>query len=108
MLTLLKYIIYIPLAVLLVAFAVANHHFVTVSIDPFSGRENTALSFDAPLFVVIILSLMIGVIAGGLAMWFGQGRYRRSSRHFRIEAEKLKASLQAAEPKSDTKLIRRA
>ena len=43
MLTLLKYMIYIPLAVLLVAFAVANHEFVMVSLDPFSGRENAAL-----------------------------------------------------------------
>ncbi len=108
MLRFLKLLIYIPIAVLLVAFAVANHEFVTVSLDPFSNRADAALSFDAPMFVVIIVSVMIGVFAGGLAVWFGQGRHRRAARALRAETEKLRANRQAIEPPASTKLARRA
>jgi uncharacterized integral membrane protein len=108
MLRFLKYLIYIPVAALLIAFALANHEFVRVSLDPFTNRDNAALSFDAPLFVVMILAGMVGVVAGGLAVWFGQGRYRRAARRLRSEAERLKADLQAAEPKLPATLSKRA
>lgn len=108
MLKLLKLLVYIPVAVLLIAFAVANHEFVTVSLDPFSNRADAALSFDAPMFVVIIVSVMVGVIAGGLVVWIGQGRHRRAARQLRGETERLKAHRQVVEPQSLTKLARRA
>jgi uncharacterized integral membrane protein len=108
MMKFIKYVVYVLIAILLIAFAVANHEVVTVSLDPFANRENAALSFEAPMFIVIVVAAMIGVVAGGFAVWFGQGRYRRTAREFRIQLERLKVDGQAGAPGGGTKLSRRA
>ena len=68
-------VILVPLAIIIIAFAVANRQTVTVSFDPFSPHEPVA-SVALPLFVLIILALIIGVIIGGVASWLGQGKWR--------------------------------
>jgi uncharacterized integral membrane protein len=85
-------VVLIPLAVIFVVFAVANRHFVTVSFDPFNSRD-PALSFDAPLFAVIILVAVLGVVAGGCATWFGQRRWRRAARLHEAEARQMRTQL---------------
>lgn len=80
-----------PLAVILIIFAVANRHVVTVSFDPF---EATNLSLSLPLFVVILLSAIAGVIAGSAATWFRQRHWRQAAR--RYEAEALQAQRERA------------
>jgi uncharacterized integral membrane protein len=94
----------VPLGLVLVVFAVANRHAVTVSLDPF-GSDAPALSATVPLFIVILLCLLIGVIVGGVATWISQGRWRRAARRLdsdaralRIEREALKGELAAKEP----------
>ena len=82
-------------AAVLLGFAFANRDFVTVSFDPFSSADNAAFSIPAPLFAVVIVAAMLGVIAGALATWFSQGRHRRASRRSRVEAEKWRAQAQA-------------
>ncbi|MCL2713614.1 MAG: lipopolysaccharide assembly protein LapA domain-containing protein [Alphaproteobacteria bacterium] len=79
------------LSVMLVIFAVANRHPVTVSFDPFLGND-PALSVALPLFVVLILVAILGVIAGGSAAWLGQRRWRRAARRHAREARLLKAA----------------
>ena len=93
----------VPLGLVLVIFAVANRHAVTVSLDPF-GSDAPALSATVPLFIVILLCLLIGVIVGGVAAWINQGRWRRAARRLdaearalRIEREALKGELAAKE-----------
>ncbi len=93
----------VPLGIVLVVFAVANRHAITVSLDPF-GAAAPALSATMPLFVVILLCLLIGVIVGGVATWISQGRWRRAARRLdaearalRIEREALKGELAAKE-----------
>jgi len=39
---------------------------------------------------------MIGVVAGGVAVWFAQGRYRRAARRSRAEADRWRAEAEAA------------
>ena len=70
-------LIAVPLAILLAVFMVANRHAVTVSLDPF-GSGNPALSATLPLFVIILVCLLVGVIAGGTAAWLNQSRWRRA------------------------------
>lgn len=85
-------LIVIPLGVILVAFAVANRHFVTVSFDPFIS-EDPSLSITLPLFLLLILVAAIGVFAGGSAVWFGQRRWRRAARRSDAEARAARAEL---------------
>jgi uncharacterized integral membrane protein len=82
--TFLKALILVPVAVFLILFAVANRQWTGVSLDPFSA-EPPALAIHLPLFLVILLALMLGVIVGGIAAWLGQRRWRRAAR--RLEAE---------------------
>ena len=82
-------------AVVLLGFAFANREFVTVSFDPFSNTDNAAFSIPAPLFAVVIVAAMLGVVAGALATWLSQGRHRRASRQSRIEADKWRAQAQS-------------
>jgi len=109
MLRFLELLVVVPVAIVLLLFAYANRHFVTVSFDPLASNDAAAaVSLTAPLFVVIILSVMVGVIAGGVTVWFGQGRHRRLTRQLRAESEKLKADLQAAKGRTAPVVARRA
>ena len=92
-------IILIPLAIVIVAFAVANRHDVTVSFDPFAGNDPAA-SLTLPLFVLVILLLIFGVLLGGLATWLGQGKWRGAARRFERELSLLRSKLSVLEGKT--------
>lgn len=85
-------LILVPLALILVVFAVANRQIVTLSFDPFNVAE-PALSVRLPLFVLLIAAAVLGVVAGGMATWVRQRHWRRTAR--RSEAE-LRQMRQAA------------
>jgi len=85
-------VVLIPLGLLLLVFAVANRHWITVSFNPFDTND-PSLGITLPLFAVIILSLMVGVLVGGLASWFRQRHWRRSARRHEVEAQAARAEL---------------
>jgi uncharacterized integral membrane protein len=89
---LLNAIVLIPLGVIFVVFAVANRHIVTVSFDPFNSSD-PALGFSLPLFVVIIAVAILGVVAGSLATWFSQRRWRRAARRHEADADQMRTQL---------------
>ena len=74
----LKWLVLAPLAIVLIAFAVANRQWVNLSLDPFSS-EPPALAISLPLFLVVLLVLILGVIVGGIAAWLGQRRWRKAA-----------------------------
>jgi hypothetical protein len=44
-----------------------------------------------PLFVVIIVTAILGVVAGGMATWFGQRHWRRAARQHEADAHQARA-----------------
>ena len=92
-------VVVVPLALVLLVFALANRRFVTVSFNPFDPND-AALALTLPLFIVIIASAMLGVLVGGLAVWFGQRRHRKAAR--RLEAEAAQARFELAELRRNT------
>jgi uncharacterized integral membrane protein len=92
-----NFAVLLPLAVILMIFAVANRHWVTVSFDPFNSI-NPSLAIDLPLFVVILLSMIAGVLAGGAATWIRQGRWRRAARRHEADAAAARAELASSRP----------
>jgi len=86
------------LGLIFVTFAVANRHFVSVSFDPFDSK-NSSLSLSMPLFTLIIVASILGVVAGSCATWFGQRRWRRAARKHEADARAARAQL--AEMRSD-------
>ncbi len=87
-------LILVPLAIVLIAFAVANRQVVTVSLDPF-GSNAPAASLTLPLFALIIVLLIVGVLVGGTAAWLGQSKWRRAARRLEREAIELRVKLGA-------------
>lgn len=93
-------VVLVPLAVVLTAFSVANRQPVTVALDPFNASAPAA-SLTVPLFALLIGALTAGVIAGGIAAWLGQGKWRRRARAGAREADALRVQLAAlAEPRA--------
>jgi uncharacterized integral membrane protein len=85
-------VLVVVLGVIFVVFAVANRHWVTVSFDPFVSAD-PSFSTTLPLFLVIILSVATGVVAGGCATWFRQRRWRRAARQHEADAQQARAQL---------------
>ena len=85
-------VILVPLAVIIVVFAVANRQWVTVSFDPFSSAS-PAYAASMPLFVLIFVVLILGVIVGGVAAWIRQSRWRRAVRRLEGEVHALRDEL---------------
>src|SRR5690348_2413261 len=79
-----------PLGVLIVLIAMANRQAVTVSLDPFLP-EKPALALALPLFLVILLAVIAGVIIGGTAAWLRQSKWRRAARRAQAELHAVRA-----------------
>jgi uncharacterized integral membrane protein len=87
-------LILVPLAVITIAFAVANRQSVTVSFDPFSSTT-PAYATTLPLFVLIFVLMILGVLLGGAAVWIGQTKWRRTARRLDGEVRGLHQELDA-------------
>ncbi len=83
-------LVLIPLAIVLVALAVANRQTVTVSFDPFD-RVDPAFSVTVPLYVLILALVIAGVIVGGVAAWMRQGQWRWRARRAETQTRELRA-----------------
>ncbi|MCB1473175.1 MAG: LapA family protein [Rhodobiaceae bacterium] len=82
-------VVLLPLAIVLVAFTVANRHLVVVSLDPFGGNQ-PAFGVEMPVYLLVFASLLAGVVLGGAATWLSQGAWRRRARQNRTEAARAR------------------
>jgi uncharacterized integral membrane protein len=85
-------VILVPLAIVIIAFAVANRQMVTVSFDPFNSGP-PASSLSLPLFVLVIGLVIGGVVIGGAASWLRHGHLRRTVRRFERDIRELRGEL---------------
>ena len=85
-------VILVPLAVILIGLAVANRQTVTVSFDPFDAA-NPAYAASLPLFVLILILVIFGVILGGVAVWLRQVGWRWAARRAEKENQELRLEL---------------
>ncbi|SFV37904.1 Protein of unknown function [Devosia crocina] len=90
------WLVLLPLCAVLIAFALANRHLVAVNINPFGSPASAdAAGYGIPLFVVLYIVLLVGVLLGGTATWFAQGQHRKRERQWRREAQALNQELEA-------------
>ena len=89
----LKAIVLVPIALIIILFAVANRQVTTISLDPFNS-DTPALALSAPLFLLIILMVMLGVLVGGIATWRSHASTRTAARSARADVERLRRELQ--------------
>jgi uncharacterized integral membrane protein len=92
-------LILVPLAILFISLAVANRQSVVVSFDPFDPTH-PALTRALPLYLLMLMLLIGGVLVGGIAAWLRQGKWRRAARladaqarELRVEVDRLRRRL---------------
>jgi uncharacterized integral membrane protein len=93
----LKYIIAIPLLVILVAFALSNTEIVHLRLWP------TDYTLDVALSVAVLVAMGVAFLIGALLLWFAaigaNGRARRAERALaRVQAELDRLRAQQAVP----------
>ena len=85
----LTFLVFLPIAIVLVALAVANRGPVAFTLDPFNPGS-PGLTVQLPLFVFLFVALCAGLVVGSVATWLRQGRYRRAARENAAEARALR------------------
>lgn len=97
-------VVLVPVAVIVIAFSVANRQPVDIAYDPLGGGD-PAMTLSLPLFVLILASILIGMIAGGFAAWLRQGKWRKAARanaqeaaRWQREAQELRRRLRESTP----------
>lgn len=78
----------VPVALLVIILAVANRKQVMFSLDPFS-LDQPWYSIEVPLYVLLMGSIVLGMLIGGVSAWLTQGKWRKEARFRRHEVRRL-------------------
>lgn len=84
---LLGWLILPPLAVLMIAFAIANRQLVTIDFNPLP------FTLDLPVFILVYLGVLIGLVAGGVIEWAREYPIRSLARRQRKELLRQEAEV---------------
>lgn len=85
----LKYLVLALILVCLVVLALANREIVTLHLLPAGMARVMPMSLRVPLFVVVLLSALVGMIAGYLLEWLREHKHRRRAAEKAREAARL-------------------
>jgi uncharacterized integral membrane protein len=85
-------LILVPLAIVVISFAVANRQSVVISFDPFD-QVHPAVTRALPLYLLMLMLLIGGVVVGGSAAWLRQGKWRRAARLADAQAREMRAEV---------------
>jgi uncharacterized integral membrane protein len=82
------------IGVVILVFALSNRQTVVFSLDPLGSLDAAnPLVFAAPLFILAIALVMVGVVVGGVVTWFRQSKWRRQARQAENETRALRAEI---------------
>jgi uncharacterized integral membrane protein len=95
-------LVLVPVTLAIVLFAVSNRAPVTVAFDPLAAQP-PMLAFALPLFLLLLVVLIAGVIVGGIAAWLRQRRWRRRARRLSGELKSAYAEADALRRQLATK-----
>ena len=87
----------LPLAAIVVSFALSNRQVVTMDLWPLD------MSLERPLYLVVLLAVLAGFVIGLVIMWITAGRARAKARRETFRAKTLErqlADLQAAQERA--------
>jgi uncharacterized integral membrane protein len=85
----LKILLLALILVVLVVLAVANRGPVTLNLLPEGMNRVMPLAVQLPLFVVILLSVVAGMVVGYLFEWLREHKHRRQAVRNARQAERL-------------------
>jgi uncharacterized integral membrane protein len=88
----LRWIVGLPIAIVVIAFAIANRQWTRLSLDPFSS-ESPILSINMPLWALFIFGVFIGILVGWAACWLAQSKWRKLARERAREIAQLQSEI---------------
>jgi hypothetical protein len=88
----LRWLIGLPIFVVVIGFAIANRRFTQLSLDPFN-QTSPAVSIDLPLWLLFFIGAFIGILVGWMGCWFAQGKHRKLARERAREIAKLQQEI---------------
>ena len=97
-------LILVPLAIVVISVAVANRQSVVVSFDPFD-QAHPALTRALPLYLLMLMLLIGGVVVGGIAAWLRQSKWRRAARRADAQARELRAEVDRLKRRLGTSVL---
>ena len=83
----LSWIVTLPVALVVVVFAVANRDGVAINLWPIG------LDLNVPLFAVVLGGFLAGFLVGAVIMWLSGAKLRTRTRRLRYRAEELEREL---------------
>jgi uncharacterized integral membrane protein len=89
----LLWIFWLPIAIIVISFAVANRQWTRLSLDPFSSTS-PFLTIEMPLWLLFIVGVFIGLIVGWAMCWFAQGKHRKLARERAKDIVRLQSELE--------------
>lgn len=87
-----RWVLIALLALVLIVFAVANRNTITLTLWPLP------IAIDAPLYLVVLLSLLVGFLLGELAAWMNGHQTRRTAKRHAKRVDELERTLAAQSP----------
>lgn len=75
----------VPLGIVILALAVANRQSVPLALPPELGFAPVQI----PLFALLFVTLLVGMVVGSCATWVKQGKHRKQAVQQKTEATKL-------------------
>ena len=84
------------LAIATAVIAVANREAVPLSLDPFKSVA-PAVVFPAPLFWIILASVLVGIVLGGWSTWLAQAPLRQTVRENEDKIRRLEREIEVAQ-----------
>ncbi len=91
----LAFLLAILLGAVAVVFAVSNLQRVTLSLWPLP------FELEAPLFLIGLAGIVVGILAGGAIAWVGQRVWRRRARQLERRIARLEKDLSALQKERD-------
>ena len=85
---LLRWLIGVPIFVIVMSFAVANRQWTQLSLDPFHETD-PAFALSMPLWLLLFVGIFIGILVGWFFCWLAQGKWRRLARERQREITRL-------------------
>jgi uncharacterized integral membrane protein len=93
------WIIVVPLAAAIIIFSVNNRTDVRLDLWPFD-----VVSASVPVYLIALVCMLAGFIAGGVIAWFSAGRTRSRARAEARRADQAERDLAAAENRIESLL----
>ncbi|MFO1207961.1 MAG: LapA family protein [Amaricoccus sp.] len=90
----LKLLLLAVILIVLVVLALANRQVVTLHLLPEGMARVLPASIDLPLYVVCLLSMVVGVLIGYLFEWLREHKHRRRASRQAREAARLNAEVE--------------